>query len=727
MSARLRLLSIFAVSCFPLALPTSARAQGQGGSSNWAVTVGTSVPVLTHDTASGPHTIGFVVTNTGTKSNAVSLACGATGEVTCDGLSLSSVTLAPDEDVTVEVTYSVGYTNGTVELTATGEHKSGGVAQYIVKVPPSAVSRAKAGGGGGGSYSVAVAPDYAPVTKPSNTTQNASFTIYNSGQYADTYTLTCIGIGVGCVSVNPTSLSLDPLDDGAATVTYTVGTSSGTLKLRAAGIASDYGSYLVTPSNVPPTVSLAPHNAGYRDVAKCVAGCFDGTWAHSTPAYVSLGTPRSVTLQYSSANAKPLSVIFLDVSMPSGWAPTTYSFQVRTTATGALLTLGNGTQTVFYTASGTQLNRVALAVSPLTNGLTTGWYDVEVLATANYASGGPATTTVTTRLLVVDENGSIFGRGVTMPGLQQLHFKTGSYSVAVTEGDGSIAYYHRPNGTAPFETPGGTSLSLIDDGNGFYRRVALDGSYVTFNASGRMINAVDRFGNTTSYTQVSEYLYYITDPMGKKFTFTYQNGKLYQVKGPGLLRTTTYTYDGSNRLTKITDPDGLFTQFGYDGSNRLTTITNRAGKVTTLTYDGVHRVSTVTAPSISLYTGGNAQPVVTLTAAERVVWQPSIPGTSASSPKGAIAASTVQATVKDPLNYTTKYKLDKHGAPTAITDALSQTTTITRDSMARPTVVLSPSGFRMQYYYGSGTQAYLLTAMSNITTGRTINYAYNSN
>ncbi|HSM16051.1 MAG TPA: RHS repeat-associated core domain-containing protein, partial [Gemmatimonadales bacterium] len=259
MSARLRLLSFVSICCLFLALPTSARAQGQGGgSSNWAVTVGTSVAVLTHDTASGPHTIGFVVTNTGTKPNTVTLTCGATGEVTCDGLSPASVTLAPDEAVTVDVTYSVGLDDGSLELTAAGEHQSGDAGQYLVKVaqpPAGPVTRAK--GGGGGSYNVIVVPDNSPRTLPGYSGPDSLvFSIANIGSYDDEYTLTCSRTGgLTCVSVVPSTLALDAYDDGTATGIFNVGGTGGTLTLTATGEASDVGSYLIT-ATLPPTITL---------------------------------------------------------------------------------------------------------------------------------------------------------------------------------------------------------------------------------------------------------------------------------------------------------------------------------------------------------------------------------------------------------------------------------------------------------------------------------------
>ncbi len=60
-------------------------------------------------------------------------------------------------------------------------------------------------------------------------------------------------------------------------------------------------------------------------------------------------------------------------------------------------------------------------------------------------------------------------------------------------------------------------------------------------------------------------------------------------------RTSSFTYDSSTRLTKVTDPSGRTFQYGYTGSD-LTSYTDPAGKVTTYAYDGVHNLTKITDP-----------------------------------------------------------------------------------------------------------------------------------
>jgi RHS repeat-associated protein len=69
---------------------------------------------------SGPYTLVFDVLNSGTTTTTFLLTCSTTGGMSCVSVNPTSLTLAPDDDQLVDVTYSVGATSGNVTLTATG-------------------------------------------------------------------------------------------------------------------------------------------------------------------------------------------------------------------------------------------------------------------------------------------------------------------------------------------------------------------------------------------------------------------------------------------------------------------------------------------------------------------------------------------------------------------------------------------------------------------------------
>src|SRR5207302_467966 len=123
---------------------------------------------------------------------------------------------------------------------------------------------------------------------------------------------------------------------------------------------------------------------------------------------------------YTSSTVRPTPVIFLDVSNPAWSAPTAYSLQVRRASDNTLLTLLNGSQTVYFTPAGTTPLRLAVAFDAQANALATGAHDVTVTVAAQLPSG-PQSTTVPTRVLVVDQTGGAFGKGVDLAGVQRLY------------------------------------------------------------------------------------------------------------------------------------------------------------------------------------------------------------------------------------------------------------------------------------------------------------------
>src|SRR5216683_2440790 len=113
------------------------------------------------------------------------------------------------------------------------------------------------------------------------------------------------------------------------------------------------------------------------------------------------------------------------------------------------LHLLNGSDSFFYLACTTSSSLLVAAIYANANGLGTGWYDVNVTVTAYY-SAGPRSTTVGTRLLVDNESSSLFGAGWQLAGIQRVNTMTGSYSVLVTGGDGSMSFFRRDCSTCAF-------------------------------------------------------------------------------------------------------------------------------------------------------------------------------------------------------------------------------------------------------------------------------------
>lgn len=481
-----------------------------------------------------------------------------------------------------------------------------------------------------------------------------------------------------------------------------------------------WGSASAQWATLAPIVSLAPYSSGI------LAGGFNVGFSHSTPAYFSLGQARSITLAYNSSTVRPTPVIFLDASNAPGSSPTAYSIQLLRGA--AALNLLNGANVVYYTPSTGTPVRLAVALDAQTNALGTGWHDVTVAVTAHMASG-PQTTAVPTRLLVVDQTASPFGKGVDI-GLQRVHDMdgSGSYSVIVTEGDGSATFF-RSNGECPtcgFISPAGeaSTLSKVSDGSlgSIYRRRYPDGSIVDFTSNGLIRRAAGRFGDTTRFIWTDTLLTQIQDPMGKTVTLGYTGGKLTSVTDPAG-RVTTYSFNGSGQLHRVTDPDNIATNLTYNAEHLLTSVTDRGGAVTSFTYDALRRVDTTSAPTIQIYTGANVRPRTIITSPQRIVWQPGSAGTSAGSAKLAVRPDTLFARTVGPNGAVVKTAFDRFGSLTKVIGPYGETTTITRDTLGRALVTTEPNGHVTRLSYNG----YSLTQSKDSTTGRTITYQYGAN
>ena len=88
----------------------------------------------------------------------------------------------------------------------------------------------------------------------------------------------------------------------------------------------------------------------------------------------------------------------------------------------------------------------------------------------------------------------------------------------------------------------------------------------------------------------------VTDALGgKQATYTDGSGKTVkteQLSGPDGTITTSFEYDGIDRLVKVTDTEGNITTSVYDMGDRRTEVNHPASGITTFTYDNLGNVLT---------------------------------------------------------------------------------------------------------------------------------------
>ena len=307
-------------------------------------------------------------------------------------------------------------------------------------------------------------------------------------------------------------------------------------------------------------------------------------------------------------------------------------------------------------------------------------------------------------------------------GIQRLHSQADS-SALITEGDGSAVYFAKAGGS--FSSPPGEFSQFVlgtpSGGSGWTRRWP-DSTKAVFNTSGRMVEVRDRFNNiSTIVYDGSNRVSKVRDPLNLPITLTYGTNGLTAIQDT-MGRVTSVTVDASRRLTAITDPDNVSTAFGYDGSLRLNAITNRRGHVTTLGYDSQSgKLASVGTPIVT-YVGANGADSTTSLAATLAAWHKvGVPYGPTSTPVAAPRADTVYARVTDASGHTTRFTVNRWGAPQQVTDQLGFVTAVTYDGNGLPVRTVAPSGAMDTVAYNtSGLPTYMRAAGG---TGTNVRYA----
>jgi RHS repeat-associated protein len=471
--------------------------------------------------------------------------------------------------------------------------------------------------------------------------------------------------------------------------------------VNGAEYGSRFGAYVVPGDPVVAwdcsraTFVAAAHQGAYRDEMQGSA-----TVSFTTPPYVSLNKPRSLTFTYSSGTARPTGLVEMNVVDNTSTPPARVSIQLKDVDDNAWLT-----PETFYLA-GTGVTRVAAVFDAASrpSGSRAVWAVVR-----KYASGSSTAyseTVVGTRVSTVNERGSTFGAGWTLAGFQNLTPK--SDGVYVT--DGGVGQWFSllgtdADGSRRYASPSGDFSTLRWNApTGTYDRAYPDGKVVRFAERGRMVDATDRLGNQVWFGyDTSDRLVTVRDPVGKETTLGYTgSGALAWVQDPGGRRVTT-TASGSV-LWRFWQPDGtLALDLGLvqdaGGAWLLDNYWTPSGSRTAgaqtgwhVDYDNYGRMSALTAPEVTT-DAGPARPVTTLASREVALLPTSGTGTFGS-PASRGVPDSIRVRVTDPRGYVTRLTLNALGQQTRIEDALGNVTVIERAGRfsSRITKVDAPGG-----------------------------------
>jgi RHS repeat-associated protein len=239
-----------------------------------------------------------------------------------------------------------------------------------------------------------------------------------------------------------------------------------------------------------------------------------------------------------------------------------------------------------------------------------------------------------------------------------------------------------------------------------------------YGASGLPSSVTDAAGNTTQFQyDGSGNLTQQTDALGNLSTYTYDanNNKLSQtvtrtVNGQPQALTTSYAYDGNNRLTKTTYPDGTTTQVQYNSIGKQSVTIDQLGRQTSYTYDTLGRLTTTTYPDSTTQSTTYDAENDRLTSTDRAGHTTSYTydadkrltkttyADNSFTQTVYDAAGRVSSTV-DANNNTTSYGYDNAGRRTTLTDALTHVTTFAYDNSGNQISVKDARQNLTQYQY----------------------------
>ena len=541
---------------------------------------------------------------------------------------------------------------------------------------------------------LAVTPSPASVTVISHSPSlNATFTVKNNGAgNSGLITLSCTSTGSAvCGTITPAgSPGIAKGAQISVTVNYSVGnpvSSSVTLLATSVSSGSGQGTQIITvksPAGAP-VVDVTPYVEAVQALERCDVNCFAAAHLQSTVPYFSLDAARTVTLAYNGDRVAPRAFVHVNVQPDQtfGTFPTEYQLQVK--VSGTLVTFTNGDQTLRFNypaVNGTQAHRLGgqFDASAYAQGAV---LPMEILVSSNI---GVTLYTYRwiTQYLSVNETANPVARGWTIAGVQRLYVQ-GDGSGLVTDGTGGATYFVKSGAT--WRRPTGEFSDLRANGAGYVRAYP-DSTKVFFNSSGYMTSVSDRFGNASTIGyDGSNRVATFTDPASKTITLGYGANGLATITDAGS-RVTNVTVLPNRTLTAFQDPDGISTSFAYDGSLRLSTVTDRSSATTTLGYDpNASKLTTVTAPAVPIFGAGTISPVVTLSA-----WQlKGVPTASTSvTAYGPPRADTVFGRVQDPENNTTRFTVDRWGQTLSAVMPNGDSTVIVRNANGLPTSIARP-------------------------------------
>lgn len=283
--------------------------------------------------------------------------------------------------------------------------------------------------------------------------------------------------------------------------------------------------------------------------------------------------------------------------------------------------------------------------------------------------------------------------------------------------------------------PSGNVTSYNYDAQDNLRSIVYPGGtqeQFSYDPLGNLTEAINRRGHAVAYSRDSRGL--ITEETfadGSTVSFTYdaRDNLIAAVDAQG---TIAMTYDGADRLTKITYPGGRFLQFTYDAGGRRTQSVDQGGFTVNYQYDAVGRLAGLT--------DGAGAPIVAYTydGAGRLVRKDLGNGTFTTYTYDAAdqLLSLVNHAPDGSVNSEFDYTYDLLGRRTSVTTA-DGTTEYVYDAIGQLVRVGLPNGRVIQYAYDANgnrtsvtdngvTAAYSSNSLNEVLSAGGTTYTYDA-
>ncbi len=287
-----------------------------------------------------------------------------------------------------------------------------------------------------------------------------------------------------------------------------------------------------------------------------------------------------------------------------------------------------------------------------------------------------------------------FGYGWSGPYSAHLTINKSAETATVTQNNGSTVVFYTYEGK--YRPASWAQATLAKEGENYIYTLPSQ-EKLKFDSEGKLTEEKDRNGNALTLSYTEGKLKTVKDGAGRELTFTYTGSQVESIEDP-MGHKVKYTYESSN-LATVTLPGEASARWKlkYDGSHRLTEITDARGNTLKEEYDEKGRVKLQTDPleRKTKLEYGEAGGVKETTITEPNGSTTLIKSNAAGEPTETIRAKGTGLEQKTTSEYTKAYALK------STTDPNKHTTTYEYDAEGNRTLEKDAEGNESKWTYNS--------------------------